>query len=613
MTSRQVWLPAFQDFLSHIRIDSKDTDQRELVPYRAQQISIDRICHGLDSDVRTFVFLKARQLGISTIFLAFDLFYLMLNPGLQAALVCDDDGNRDKFRIIIDSMLSSLPKSHRIPVRTHNRANLVFSNKSVLDYLVAGVSTHQKQTRELGTSRAYTYLHATELSKFGNAAAISQLQATLAQAHPLRCFIYESTAKGFNSFWNMWEAAKGDPTQLATFIGWWAKDSGPGAYRIEPSDARFAEYGENSLTDEEQDRRDKVSQLYGYDISIEQIAWYRWFSATRMSDESLMEESYPWTEDEAFIMTGRSFFPLKKLAQDVATHTATPFYAFRYHLGQSFLETNIEQVSHPVDTDLRVWEWPREDGTYAIGVDPAYGRNDWKDRHAIQVLDCYADRCIQVAEFASDSAESHKVAWVLAHLAGMYRDCVINLEVNGPGTSVMQELAHLRQLLSLGALGAESGMEGVFDILGKARWYLYHRPDSMGAGYVYNWKTNADNKYVILDQMRSSYVLEQLTLRSVPCLHEMRGMTQNGISIEAEGKGKDDRPFASALAHKAWIEWIRPGMLSRGDSFDAMKKRAADKKAPPIANTSRIAVMDFFARKESERKVVAEEALWNER
>ena len=82
---------------------------------------------------------------------------------------------------------------------------------------------------------------------------------------------------------------------------------------------------------------------------------------------------------------------------------------------------------------LRVWEPPEPDGNYAIGIDPSGGGGGDANDHCIQVLRCYADRVVQVAEFQTNKPLTYQIAWVLAHLAGAYRDHLANLEVTGVG------------------------------------------------------------------------------------------------------------------------------------------------------------------------------------
>ena len=604
------WMELFQDFIGNMTISSKELDSSKPVPlldvlYTAQYRFMEEVAEGLDRGIHDFKCLKSRQLGVSTISLALDVFWASVHDKLQGALITDTDGNRDKFRILIEQYIESLPRGLRVGIKQHNRNNLVLMNGSVIDYLVAGT---RGKKGALGTSRALNFLHATECSNWGSTDAdIANLQASLAEKHPHRLYLWESTARGYGNEWyDMCESAKSDnDVQKLFFLGWFLKED----YSFEEGSPEFARWWDGSLSPEEQEAQEQVTLESRWTITPGQWAWHRYQRTMKILDSGLMSQNYPTTAKEAFIMTGRSFFPLRRIAEDVrAIHEmAIPLKAFRYHMGENFLATQIEQLEETKDADLRIWEEPHPNGVYVMGIDPAFGRNDFKDRHAIEVYRCYADKLVQVAEYATDVPETYQITWVMAHLAGAYKNCILNLEVTGPGFAVMQELRHLRQLLDTGYLrGVASNMD-LLDVFSSVKWYLYHRPDSMGAGYVYNWKTNQDNKLKILNQMRDNYTLHMLEVRSIPLLEEMERIVQDGGEIQAEGRAKDDRAFATALAVTAWIDWVRSGLIANGQTYDhVVAEEKIAKEQPQSTMISR--VVDAFFHESQERRQEAEEA-----
>jgi hypothetical protein len=248
-----------------------------------------------------------------------------------------------------------------------------------------------------------------------------------------------------------------------------------------------------------------------------------------------------------------------------------------------------------------------------MGVDTAYGRDDTKDRHGIEVFRCFADRLVQVAEFATGVPETYQLTWVMAHLAGAYKNVIINLEVNGPGFAVMDELRHLKQLLDMRMLPGLSDAHGnVEDIFSSVRWFLYHRPDSMGAGYVYNWKTNQDNKLQIMNELRDTYAVNHMDIYSIPLLEEMERVVQEGSEIRAEGRAHDDRVFATALATHAWITWVRSGMISTEQTFDkVMEEERMNKETPSATMIGRV-VGQFFREANEKRATADDIAAWGD-
>lgn len=611
------WLPLFMRFIENLRIDSKEVqaslDGRgvPLEIWGSQEIFLEEICYGLDRGIRTFYCLKARQLGISTISLAIDIFWLAIHPGTQGCLVVDTEGNRDKFRLIIHRYIESFPKDYfgsafQIVKGKDNRSFTHFTNGSNLDYLVAG--TRKKAT--WGEGRAYNFAHVTEVSKYGDPAGLASFRETLAEEHPNRLYIYESTANGFNHWRDMWiDAGQDEHTKHRFFIGWWSKPIN----RIPSTDPRYAQYGRLPPDAEERDLIAVCKERYDIAITKEQLAWYRWRSSSVSSSEQDILQNLPWTEEQAFILSGFSFFQTRLIQRDIEVLTdpeqPVEYRGYRYFVGNDFHAVKCEPVDSVDDVELRVWDEPIVGARYVIGCDPAFGRNEHKDRHAISVWRCYADRLTLVAEYASSDCETRQAAWVLAHLAGAYRNCIVNLELTGgPGQAVMTEFNSLRDRLRADMFRDRVSELGWEDFLANASWYLYHRPDSMGAGYVYNFSTNMNSKFMLMNTYRDCFSTRALVIRSVPLLSEMQQVIQDGVHIGApESSGetcKDDRVFAAALATKAWVDWVRPGMIANNETYTTVTRSESGEVSPVTATVDRI-VSSFF--KTAEERATAED------
>ena len=104
--------------------------------------------------------------------------------------------------------------------------------------------------------------------------------------------------------------------------------------------------------------------------------------------------------------------------------------------------------------------------------------------------------------------------------------------------------------------------------MGWARWYLYHRPDTMGKGYAYNFKANYDTKRTMLYGFQASFITNELVIHSVKLVTEMQAVRVDGTEIGAPESSnedcKDDRVIAGSLAHKAWADWRKPEMIAQG-------------------------------------------------
>lgn len=602
------------DLVKAVEVDTKEfgrvrLDGREIKlpggrvmtaePWPSQRIVVDAICRGLAQDVHWFAILKARQMAVTTICGIVEIFWMLTNPGIQGSLIADKGNNLQRLRRIMNNMVSSLSPEWRDPgheIIQNNREGIAFANGSVADFLSAGTD------EDLGASRAINLLHATECSLWRSLAGIESLKASLAQINPRRLFMFESIANGFNWFEKECQDAKRDRRKMFIFVGFWANPT----YWLARNDPDYATYWDGSLSDEELQRARYVKQNYGYTIKPEQIAWYRREAESRAQEHMLRH--YPWTERECFIASGSNYYPGKRLLEiEDALRDAPPlFKAYEYQWGQKFLDSEIVQTTDLDRAALRVWEPPEQGGVYAIGVDPSGGGGGESDNHSIEVLRCYADRAVQVAEFATNDPDTYQLAWALAHLAGCYRDHIINLEVTGVGAAVMKEIAHLRELADLGLMNSlpNSSADPFRVWIGMVRWFLYRRIDTMGSGFVYNWKTNQENKEMASAAFRDSLLLRRVELRSGSAVAELKAIVNDGGWIGAGGdtNENDDRVSGLILAHWAWVEWRRPTLIAQRHSYDRIKGERPPQNPGTLLS---YAFSDFMGRLNQRKKPAA--------
>jgi hypothetical protein len=304
-----------------------------------------------------------------------------------------------------------------------------------------------------------------------------------------------------------------------------------------------------------------------------------------------MLRHYPWNERECFIASGSSFFPSARtleLAEGLAE--GPPYQGYKYNFEDAFLGSSIVQTTNKDEVQLRVWEPPEPGGVYVIGGDPSGGGGGDANDHALQVLRCYADRLVQVAEFQSNKPLTYQFAWVLCHLCGAYRDHLANIEVSGVGAAVIPEVRNLRQLAQRGIIQAESGSDSILNMVGAVRWFLYKRADTLGgAGNVINWKTNQDNKQGVYSALRDSLMLRQVEFRSIRLVKQLQAIVEDDgwLGAGPDTGENDDLVSAVTLAHHTWVEWRRPGLIARNLTWESVKGD------PPPANAGTVLSFAF--------------------
>lgn len=570
----------FLDFSKALKIDSKERGVINLgdALLGTQKWVLRRIVSGLEEGVHEFVTLKCRQAGISTIMLALDLFWLFRHRGMTGMLVVHEDTARDQFRSQLEMYYAGLPDHWKRGIKDHNRNQLVLSTGTRLLYRVAGTKKTGKGA--LGRSSAPSFLHATEMSSWGDREAFAALRAALAQRNPDRLYNWESTARGFeNLFYSQWEEAKNAASQRCIFVSWWANEM----YRIESHNPLFQMYvGKNPrMTPQEREWSKEVAQLYGVEIDWEQIAWWRWLSHEQQHDESLRLQEYPWTENQAFQASGSQFFnpvELSRLYQEVARIKAPEYFRLQYK--ENFIDTQIVP-SNAKNATLKVWSNPEKHGFYVIGADPAYGSSENADGFCISVWRCWADHVEQVAEYIDYGITTAQFAWAIVYLCGAYGPCTFNLEVNGPGSGVLNEIQNMRKERVFGLARARPVLK---DVLGSMRDFLYRKYDSIyGTPGAIHTQTNFQMKERMMNLYRDYIERKMACPTSRELVAEMAVVTrENGAAPAAPDHQKDDRVIAACLAILAWNDQVRPRLMAQGLIYKNPQQIALEQS---VANT----------------------------
>ena len=585
----------FLTFLDHCVIPSKEKGMIRLGGqlYPAQERVLDGIFAGLQRGVHDFKMGKGRQQGISTICRPFSMMWIALHPGSRGAFVLDTAQHMAEARTEVEYIIANLPPKLKFPAFQTNRYGGKFANGSVVSFLAAGV----KQTAAggaLGRGQGITMCHGSEIGTWNNPEGVSSFRKSLAVENPNRLFLWESTGRNVGSdWWKMWQKAVANDLEEATiFTGWYLVPT----HRIREGTAQFEKYGSQPITRDEARRIAEVERRYDWQITREQLAWYRKESnpsgygdgdspeEDAISEDEYQSREHPWVEEEMFTTEGSNFFSSDRLTYINKEMASDSFKPYKFFTGSEFIHMSIEPARNRRETQLRVWEEPKPDGVYVISADPAFGANEHNDRSAAQVMRCYADKLEQVAEFASATVQPHQFAWVIASLMGWYRNTRLILEINGPGAAVWQEFTSLKRVVANGYLKQEADDLGLKNYFQNCKNYLYSRPDAVvpGQGSLH-WKTSSANKVMLLERTRDFLTNGGLILRSKECVEEMRSITRDGDQIRAEGDDHDDRVIALAIAIICWEQNERRGLIASG--------RTREKE---IART-RLSVQDQFA------------------
>jgi hypothetical protein len=579
---------AFYVYLDHAEINSKDHGEPIILGQYlmyGQKVFITAIFDGLEQDIHDFYCLKSRQLGITTIIRALCAFFLGVHRGLTGALVFDTNENKNLARDELVTIIRALPASLKFPgIDKDNRDGLTLANASKILFKSAGIKK-TKSSGTLGRSAGISLAHGSELCSWDNEEGFVSFKESLSDVNPNRLYIWESTARGMNMWARTWKEARANLRHcVCVFIGWWAKDS----HRIERIDKDWEFYGVQPPTEAEQAKIDLVKKMYAFDVSQEQLAWYRRAMDPTATDDgdvdagfeasSFQKQEQPWDEEEAFQITGSIFFAGEKLKDQSDKYVSRKFTPYMFMGGAEFSDMKVYKAENTRMIELKVWEPPQPEAVYVVSCDPAYGENELNDRSAIEVNRCYADGIDQVAEYAYPLVSTKHLAHILAGIMAWYGNEPLTeihyiLEINGPGGAVLQELKSLKFQIENGYAPMEE--QGLKNIFRNVKQYLYSRPDSLSGGSgVWHFKTQMQTKIMIMEELRGFVGNGHLHIRSGDLIEEMKTIARDGDTIAGEGSGEhDDRVVAMALAVHYWDTRIRRNLIVQKRTREAEKAR----------------------------------------
>lgn len=574
---------AFYAYLRRCFVNSKDYGRICLGEnlYLGQVLAINQIFDALEEGIHDIYVLKSRQLGMSTLFRALMVFLIGIHKGVKGAIVFDTDNNKMQARSELETIIRDLPKSLKFPgIKSTNRQGLTLASDSQVLFMSAGVKK-SKSSGTLGRSVGLSMCHASEMCSWDNDEGLQAFKESLSDINPDRLYLWESTARGFNRWYEMWQEARKDTAHCCCiFLGWWAKDS----QRIDRDDPDFDLYGTTPPTEKEAEKIRLVKERYSIDIQPEQLAWYRRkMDPTAQAEgdadpefegDSTKVQEQPWLEEEAFQQTGSIFFSAEKLTEVTRKHASPNFNSFFFSVGTEFVNTIVLKAPTAKMAELKVWEEPDPDGFYVIGCDPAFGENELNDRSSIQVCRCYADGLDQVAEYASPLVRTEQLAWILASLMGWYGSGVNSqvkyaLELNGPGTAVFTELRSLRhQIESHSYLENAVQERGLKDVFRNVKTYLYTRADAIAGGFNFHLKTTSALKITFMERLRDHVSNGKFRVRSMDLIEEMKTIAREGDTIKAPGSMKDDRVLAASFAVHCWEHGPRKLLMGMNRTRD---------------------------------------------
>lgn len=350
---------------------------------------------------RKNIWLKARQMGISTMLQAEGYFDVTTRPGFRMVTVSHEKEATRKLLQKLGVMLDNHP-TPRPKASTENSSEIAFRALNSTTYIgTAGA-------RAFGRGDTVHRLHASEFAFWPKP---NEILTGATQAVPMNGRIdIESTANGFNEFYTLWnEAVEGRNGYTPIFLPWFLDPS----YAIAPG-----------VPVEEWDKEEQAAAVnalrYGVVLSAEQMAFRR---LKRRELKREFAQEYPEDPVTCFLTSGRPRFDNEVLARLLAVAPEPK---------------KTREIANTLLT-LKIWEEPRADGFYVIGADAAQGLSAG-DNDAADVLDWHTGKTVATLH---GKAEPFAYTAALCALGKQYNNAVLAIERKETGIAVVQKAVEL--------------------------------------------------------------------------------------------------------------------------------------------------------------------------
>ncbi|MGH2584707.1 MAG: hypothetical protein ACRDJE_07310, partial [Dehalococcoidia bacterium] len=362
------------------------------------------------SPKRRFIVLKARQMGVTTMYLASHLQRCQMLDGYRVGIFAlKKEEGAGPISQTLREMLEAQPDQYR-----QAAPKLLSSSDEAIRWRNGSqIRLFTQAGQETGRSFTFHRLHFTEYGKWENPGTVRA--AALPALAPDGELDIESTAGGYNDYYDLAQEVRGDPDSAYefSFYPWWVQSE---YTERAPRDMR--------LTPEE------MALANDHGLTHEQIAFRR---LQQKELKALFPQEFAEDPESCFMALGDSAFAYDLMAALRQTCTPAP------------------TVEH--DGLLSIWRPPHEGTSYVIGADCAHGVANG-DRSAAAILQAGTGRHVATLMDAPPHPASRErrmdpnaFARMLAQTGHRYNTATIAVERNtaGQGQAVIKALLEVHK------------------------------------------------------------------------------------------------------------------------------------------------------------------------
>ncbi len=450
--------------------------------------------------------LKSRQLGITSVALAYSLYLAITKPYSTCMIMAYSLDSVNNIFEKLKQMYGDLPNCVRLETIANNRKELKFVNHSRIIVCTCG-------SKDNARGATLNFVHLSEVG-FMNEYLDKQLTAIEQALVPDGCMILESTANGLNRFSELWnKATSGESPMWKPFFFSWVQDKLMFADEYREYSERYKNIHGAYLTYEELDENEIALKNDG--ASLEQLMWRR-LKISNGSEETFCQE-FPSNPIEAFISTGSNIFSSAIIQQRLNNLYLTET--------KKLPTSGIDPIIKKYSKYLTIWRLPTKNMRYYIGVDVGEGLGGSNDYSVISVVDSDGFQC---AEWRSNKVKPYEFTELVYKIAILYNKGLLVIEKASAGHTVIDRIKHDYHYVNMYKYKAYDNKSG------KARRQI-------------GWNTDTKSKPMMISDMQELFETGQCLVNSKDLLQEMKLFQFVDGKMQA-ASGHDDTVMAFAMA-----------------------------------------------------------------
>lgn len=478
--------------------------ERQLVPFKLnpQQKCI------MKNMGKFNICLKSRQLGITSVSLAYSLYLTHTRPNVNCMIMSHCMESNDEIFGKLKQMYEDLPACVKRKTTTYNKTTIKFDNGSKIKVVVCG-------SKDNGRGSTLDFVHFSEVGlmdeqNFNNQyVAIQQALVNSGQ------MILESTAKGLNHFSELWNrVVNGELMLWKHFFFNWIQDRRMFRNQIKDYTEKFVETNGKPL--QEEDLTAEEIGLVELGATYEQLMWRR----IKIDDigENRFHEEFPATPMEAFVSSGSNVFDVKVIQERLSGILK---------LKTMSVPADAPAIIRKYRDYFKIWKLPVKNKKYYLGVDTGEGLSGNNDFSVISIL---GEDGYQVAEWRSNKVKPYEFAELVSEIGKYYNNGMLIVEKASAGHTVVDKVRH------------------DFGYINMFKYKAYDQKSGKARRKV-GWETNSKSKPLMILNMQEMFETGQCLINSRDLLNEMKMFqsTDDG-KLSAPNGQHDDCVMAFAMA-----------------------------------------------------------------